>query len=71
MQSKKHSFLEVTASTLTGYVIAIGTQYIVFPIYGIPVNFNSHLQIAAIFTIISIGRSYIFRRAANWLRHRR
>ena len=66
-QSKKHSFMEILVSTLVGYFVALLTQYIVFPLYGIQSSHSSNVQIALIFTIISIIRGYIFRRVFNKL----
>jgi len=34
MQSKRHSLVEAAANTLIGYVINLGVQLIVYPIYG-------------------------------------
>lgn len=64
-QLKRHSAVEVVASTLFGYVVAVIAYHLVFPIYGIKVTVMQNLEIAAIFTILSIVRSYIFRRIFN------
>ena len=70
MQSKKMSLLEVSCSTLVGFIVALLTQLIVFPLYGIEPHLSQDLQIALIFTVVSIIRSYIFRRVFNAL-HRK
>lgn len=64
-QSRKHSFIEVLASTAVGYAVALISQIIIFPLYGLETHFVEDAQIAGIFTIISIIRSYIFRRIFN------
>jgi hypothetical protein len=71
MQSKKMSLVEVTASTLTGYVIALGTQSVIFPAFGIYISIGESALIALMFTLISIIRSYLFRRLFNYLTTRR
>jgi hypothetical protein len=63
MQSKYHSFIESLTNTAIGYVVAILSQLAIFPIFGIYIEFSENLTIAAWFTVISIIRSYILRRA--------
>lgn len=65
MQSKKGSILEVTLNVGTGYFIALLTQALVFPWFGINISVSEGSLIAAIFTGISILRGYIFRRVFN------
>lgn len=64
-QSRRHSFLEVVTSTLFGYVIAVCAQLVIFPLYGVDIPISSNLEIGVIFTVVSIVRSYIFRRVFN------
>lgn len=66
-QSKKGSFFEVCCSTAVGYLIALLTQYLVFPLFSIHTSHQDNILIALIFTIVSIIRSYIFRRLFNSL----
>ena len=66
-QSRKHSFFEVCCSTAFGYIIALGTQYLVFPWFEIETSHSDNMTIALIFTLVSIIRSYIFRRLFNSL----
>lgn len=69
-QSKKMSFLESLINVLIGYGIACTAQAIVFPWFGIHIPLKDNMTIGAIFTIISIARSYMLRRMFNWI-HRR
>jgi len=69
-QSRKHSLIEVSISTLAGYGIALITQTAVFPLFGLQTSFAENAKIALIFTVISIIRSYVFRRIFNWLAHK-
>ena len=63
MQTKKRSFIESLTNVAVGCGVALGSQYLIFPIFGITgVTFGEHLGITAWFTVISIARSYILRR---------
>jgi len=62
MQSKKHSLIESITNTAIGYIVAILSQMIIFPIFGIHVDTSTHLLIGLWFTVVSIVRSYALRR---------
>ena len=66
-QSKKHSISEAITSTTIGYIIAVTTQSIVFPWFGLTVPLEKNLAIGSIFTVISIIRIYLIRRIFNGL----
>lgn len=66
-QSKTQSMAEALINAATGYGIAIGSQELLFPFFGIPnLPTSSHIKLALCFTIISIFRSFILRRLFNW-----
>lgn len=65
MQSRTNSFIESATNILIGYWCAVLTQLIVFPIMGIDVSLNKNLMIGLVFTLISLLRSYVIRRAFN------
>lgn len=65
MQSRVESLLEAATSTLVGFLVAVLTQVVVFPIYGLEVGLGGNLQIATIFTVVSVLRGYFVRRAFN------
>lgn len=71
MQSKKMSIIETCLSTLIGLAVAITTQIIVFPWFGMQVELHQNFMIAGIFTVISIARGYVVRRVFNWLHIRK
>lgn len=71
MQSRFQSLLESVAQVAIGYLVAVATQAIVFPAMGIAVSSEQHVQIAAVFTVVSLVRSYCLRRAFNWMHGRR
>lgn len=64
-QSKLESLAEVTLNVTIGWVIALLTQLIVFPLFGINVTVGEQLSISVIFTAVSIIRSYVIRRWFN------
>ncbi len=72
MQTKKGSMIEAVVNVLVGYSVAVGSQVVVFPLLGITVEFNTNLLIGAIFTVISLVRSYLLRRlftTMGWFQH--
>jgi hypothetical protein len=61
-QSRKMSFIEATANVVVGYVLAIITQMIVFPWFGLEAALTEHLTIGAAFVGIALARGYVLRR---------
>ena len=60
--------IEVLLNTVLGYVVAIASQIAIFPLFDIHVALHENLLIGLFFTIISIIRSYFFRRLFEKLR---
>lgn len=67
MQSRRASLLEVTLNTSTGFLTSLATQWVVFPMFDFRPALSQNLIITAIFTIVSVARSYIWRRVFNAL----
>lgn len=65
MQSKKDSLKESITNVIIGYVVALVSQIIVFPIVGVDASIDQNLMIGIYFTIISLLRSYLVRRYFN------
>lgn len=65
MQTKTQSFIESCINVGIGYLIALVSQIVVFPMFDIHVSLKSNMMIGAIFTVISILRSYAVRRMFN------
>lgn len=59
------SAVEAVTSTAIGYGVAVGTQFVVFPLFGIRVSLSEQLGIGLIFTAVSIVRGYCVRRLFN------
>ena len=64
-QSRLMSLVESVANILVGFGVAIATQLAVFPMFDIAVSGGDHLAIGAIFTAVSLARSYALRRLFN------
>lgn len=64
-QSRKQSVLEAIINVLVGYGIGTLSQMFIFPIFGIELPLRSNLIIAALFTVVSLVRSYLIRRLFN------
>lgn len=60
------SFTESLVNVAIGYGIAIAAQEVIFPLFGVHIPFRDNLTIGAMFTVISIVRSYCLRRVFNW-----
>ena len=56
------SATEATVNVLVGYWVAVGAQMVVFPLFGVSASLRANLGIGAIFTIVSLLRSYALRR---------
>jgi hypothetical protein len=70
-QSKLMSWLETCLNTGIGFAIAITAQILVFPLFGFNPPLSTNFKIALIFTVVSIVRGYVLRRAFEALHIRR
>lgn len=66
-QRRIFSLLESLANIAAGYFIALGAQIVIFPLFGIHIPLSDDLKISALFTIVSLVRSYTLRRIFNHL----
>lgn len=67
MQTKKMSLIETTVSVAIGYIVALLSQIIIFPLFNINVTIGENLLIGLFFTFTSIVRGYFVRRLFNRL----
>lgn len=65
MQTRRESLVEALLNTATGYIISVWVQIQVFPLYGVHLDLGDNMQLVAIFTFVSIVRSYLWRRYYN------
>jgi hypothetical protein len=61
-QSRAMSLIESVANVIVGYGVAVVTQILIFPVFGLHTTLAQNLQMGAAFSVISIARSYILRR---------
>lgn len=64
------SLIEAIANVVIGFGVAVLAQIVVFPLFGLDVSFSDNLTIGAIFTGVSIGRSFALRRLFESIRNR-
>ena len=69
MQSRTMSLVEAVVNVVVGYGVAVATQVIVFPLFGLQASLDQNLAIVLIFTAVSLVRNYLLRRAFNQLAH--
>ena len=61
-QSRLMSLAESVTNVVIGYVLAIATQIVVFPWFGIETGLAEHLTIGLAFVGVSLARGYLLRR---------
>ncbi len=69
-QSRRMSLVESLANVGIGYGVAVLTQIAVFPFFGLYVSLADNLVMGAVFTIVSITRSFTLRRVFEEFRVR-
>ena len=65
------SLVEAVTNVAVGYGIAVATQILIFPIFGLHTTLAQNLTIGLIFTVVSIMRSFALRRFFETIRVRR
>lgn len=61
-QSRGMSLIEAVTNVAAGYVLAVTTQIVVFPWFGLHPSLGENLALGAVFVGISLLRSYALRR---------
>ena len=62
MQTRKHSVIESVTNVVVGYLVAVFSQVLVFPLFDIHIPLGDNFLIGLWFTGISLTRSYLIRR---------
>lgn len=70
-QSRRMSLIEALSNVAIGYSMAVPTQVAIFPLFGLHVTLAQNLMMGAIFTVVSIVRSYALGRVFEEIRVRR
>lgn len=65
MQAPMMSLVEAMTNIVVGYAVAVITQLLVFPLFGLATSLGDNLAIGLIFTVVSLARSYALRRVFN------
>jgi len=61
-QSRAMSLVVAVANVIVGYGVAVVTQILIFPVFGLHTTLAQNLRMGALFTGISIIRSFALRR---------
>jgi hypothetical protein len=69
-QSRAMSLVESLTNVAIGYGIAVVTQIVVFPLFGLSTTLAENMAMGAIFTVVSIARSFTLRRLFEAVRLR-
>ena len=64
-QTRAMSAAESVANVAIGYGVAVASQIVILPLFGVHLPLADNLLIGLWFTVISLARSYIVRRAFN------
>ncbi len=67
-QSRLMSLVEAVANVIFGYGVAVLTQILIFPVFGLHTTLAQNLKMGAIFTVVSIARSFALRRVFEAIR---
>ena len=69
-QTRLMSMIEAITNVVVGYGVAVATQMLVFPVFGLHTTLAQNLKLGLIFTGISLIRSFALRRAFEAVRAR-
>lgn len=69
-QSRTMSLVEAVANVIVGYGVAVMTQILIFPVFGLHTTLAQNLKMGAVFTVVSIARSFALRRVFEAIRMR-
>lgn len=64
------SLVEAIANVVFGYGVAVVTQILIFPVFGLHTTLAQNLKMGAVFTLVSIARSFALRRLFEAIRMR-
>ena len=59
------SLTESGVNIVCGYIVALISQIMIFPLFDINVNLQTNIKIGLWFTVVSLVRSYVLRRLFN------
>jgi hypothetical protein len=56
------SLVEAATNVVVGFGVAVVTQILIFPVFGLHTTLAQNLKMGVVFTLVSIARSYVLRR---------
>jgi hypothetical protein len=62
------SLAESFANVIVGYGVAVVTQILIFPVFGLQTTLGQNLAMGGVFTIVSLARSFLLRRLFEAIR---
>jgi hypothetical protein len=68
-QTRTMSLVEASTNVIVGYALAVTTQILVFPVFGLNATLAQNLKLGLVFLLVSLGRSYLLRRLFERWRH--
>lgn len=69
-QSRALSLAESAANVIVGYVLAVLTQIVLFPLFGWNPTLAQNMRIGLVFAGVSLARGYLLRRLFESIRIR-
>lgn len=69
-QSRLSSLIEALLNVAIGLSINFAANMLIFPLFGWQISASQNLALGAIYTVISVARSYVIRRWFNAMLHR-
>ena len=67
-QSRLMSLVESVANVIFGYGVAVVTQILIFPVFGLQTTLSQNLAMGGVFTFVSLARSFLLRRLFEAIR---
>ena len=64
-QTRTQSLAETLASVAIGYIVAVISQLVILPWFGVELTLSENFTVALWFTGVSIARGYVVRRVFN------
>jgi uncharacterized membrane protein (DUF485 family) len=65
-QTRRMSLLETVVSLVIGFAVSVLASYVVYPLHGHSFSLGQNISITLIFTVLSLVRGYVVRRAFNY-----
>lgn len=66
-QSRLMSAIEAVTNVAVGFGLAVAVQLLTFPAFGLQASLPQSLGLGAVFTLVSLARSYLLRRVFDGL----